>query len=171
MLCTKYSVNELNFSCFGGAGVCGLRLSLIPIGCEPRLGVCRAGRWGRPRHTAWKVKCIYTCFICYIGWNPALWDLLCVMCYVCYVCGWQPMGQVEWGEHVGINQLIEAETKWPPFSRRHFQIHFLQWKCMNFAYIFIEVCSLGSNKKYSSIGSDNGLTPTRRQVIFWTNDG
>ena len=27
---------------------------------------------------------------------------------------------------------IEAETKWPPFSRRHFQMHFLEWKCMNF---------------------------------------
>ena len=25
-----------------------------------------------------------------------------------------------------------AETKWPPFSRRHFQVHFLEWKCMNF---------------------------------------
>ena len=24
---------------------------------------------------------------------------------------------------------------------------------------------------YSSIGSDNGLSPTRRQAIIWTNDG
>ena len=24
---------------------------------------------------------------------------------------------------------------------------------------------------YSSIGSDNGLEPARRQAIFWTNDG
>ena len=24
---------------------------------------------------------------------------------------------------------IEAKTKWPPFRRRHFQTHFLQWKC------------------------------------------
>ena len=28
---------------------------------------------------------------------------------------------------------IEAETKWTPFSRRHFQVHFCEWKCMNFA--------------------------------------
>ena len=28
---------------------------------------------------------------------------------------------------------IEAETKWTPFPRRHFQMHFLEWKCMNFA--------------------------------------
>ena len=24
--------------------------------------------------------------------------------------------------------LFEAETKWPPFRRRHFQTHFLEWK-------------------------------------------
>ena len=29
-------------------------------------------------------------------------------------------------------QHIEAETKWPPFPRRHFQTHFLEWKCSNF---------------------------------------
>ena len=29
-------------------------------------------------------------------------------------------------------QHIEAATKWPPFSRRHFQMSFLVWKCMNF---------------------------------------
>ena len=27
---------------------------------------------------------------------------------------------------------IEAETKWPPFSRRHFKMHFLEWKNKNF---------------------------------------
>ena len=27
---------------------------------------------------------------------------------------------------------IEAETKWSPFFRRHFQMHFREWKCMNF---------------------------------------
>ena len=30
---------------------------------------------------------------------------------------------------------------------------------------------LVSNQKYSSIGSNNGLTPTKRQAIIWTNDG
>ena len=30
---------------------------------------------------------------------------------------------------------------------------------------------LGSNLLYSSIGLDNGLAPTRRQAIIWTNDG
>ena len=27
---------------------------------------------------------------------------------------------------------IEAETKWTPFRRRHFQTHFLEWKYPNF---------------------------------------
>ena len=27
---------------------------------------------------------------------------------------------------------IEAETTWPPFSRRHFQMYLLEWICMNF---------------------------------------
>ena len=40
---------------------------------------------------------------------------------------------------------IEAETKWLPFSRWHFHVHFLQWKCMNFDKDFTYVCSEGSN--------------------------
>ena len=31
------------------------------------------------------------------------------------------------------------------FSRRHFQMHFLERKCMNFDCSFTEVCSYGSN--------------------------
>ena len=32
-------------------------------------------------------------------------------------------------------------------------------------------CSLGSNKQLANIGSDNGLTLNRWQVVIWTNDG
>ena len=42
---------------------------------------------------------------------------------------------------------------------------------MNFAKDFTEVCSSGMNLKYPSIGSDNGLVPTRPQAIIWANDG
>ena len=42
---------------------------------------------------------------------------------------------------VEYSQTHWAETKWPPFSRRHFQMHFLGWKCMNFTSDFTEVCS------------------------------
>ena len=31
--------------------------------------------------------------------------------------------------------------KWAPFSRRHFEMDFLQWKCMNIDWSFTEVCS------------------------------
>ena len=34
--------------------------------------------------------------------------------------------------HVLWDYQIEAETRWLPFSRRHFQMHFLEWKYMNF---------------------------------------
>ena len=38
---------------------------------------------------------------------------------------------------------IEAETKWPPYCRQHFQMHFLEWKYMNFNYNFTEIYSQG----------------------------
>ena len=50
----------------------------------------------------------------------------------------------------------------------NFQKDFLEWKSINFD--FTEVCSQGSNQYYSSIGSDNCLTPTSEQTIIWTND-
>ena len=41
---------------------------------------------------------------------------------------------------------------------------------MNFAQDLTEICSQGSkNLQYCSTGSDNGLAPTRRQDIIWTN--
>ena len=66
---------------------------------------------------------------------------------------------------------ISAETKWPPFSRRYFELDFLEWKRRNFDENVIEVCSQGTNWQYSSIGSDNGLATTRWQAIILTNDG
>ena len=42
-------------------------------------------------------------------------------------------------------------------GRRHFQLHFIEWKYLNSNENFTEVCALGSNQQYSSIGSDNGL--------------
>ena len=35
---------------------------------------------------------------------------------------------------------IEAETKWPTFPRQYFQVHFLEWKCVNFGQNSTEVC-------------------------------
>ena len=66
---------------------------------------------------------------------------------------------------------MEAEAKWTEFRRRQFQMNFLELKCMNFALDFTEIRSQGSNQQYSSIGLDDGLAPSRRQAIIWTNDG
>ena len=38
-----------------------------------------------------------------------------------------------------------GRDKWPPLFRRHFQMHFLEWKCVNLDEDFTEVCSQGSN--------------------------
>ena len=66
---------------------------------------------------------------------------------------------------------IEAETTYPPFSIHHFQMHFVECKCINFDSDFTEVSSQWSNQQYSSIESYNGLTPLRREAIMWINDG
>ena len=60
-------------------------------------------------------------------------------------------------------------TKWLPFRRRYFQMHFREWKVLFFYQNFTEVCSLGSNWDLVSVGSGNGLAPKRRLVIIWTN--
>ena len=40
---------------------------------------------------------------------------------------------------------------------------------MDFKWNLTEICSLGSNWQYGSIGSDNGLAPNRRLAIMLTN--
>ena len=68
---------------------------------------------------------------------------------------------------------IEPETKWLPFGTCgcHFQIDFLQWKFLYFHFYLTEIRWQGSNEQQSSIGSDNGLVPSRQRAILWTNDG
>ena len=61
--------------------------------------------------------------------------------------------------------------KWTPFRRRHFQMHFVEWKCINFDEDLNEVYSYGINQRYSSMGSANDLALARRQAIIWTIDG
>ena len=58
--------------------------------------------------------------VAYATWSPMSWMMSPVACLA------------ELTHNV-------AETRWPPFSRRHFQIHFLEWKCINFDVYFTEV--------------------------------
>ena len=76
-----------------------------------------------------------------------------------------------WMYKIDIALLRCLLTKWPPFRRRHIQMHFREWKCMNCELNFIEICSLRSNWQWPSIGSNNDLAPNGRQAIVWTNDG
>ena len=69
----------------------------------------------------------------------------------------------------GWYQLITPWTKWPLFRGRYFQMHFREWKCMNFDYDFTEFYSQGFIEQYPSIGLDNGWAPNRRQAIIGTN--
>ena len=64
---------------------------------------------------------------------------------------------------------IKAETKWPPFRRRH--LHFLERKLLHFNAHFAEICSRESDYRYATTGSDNGLAPDRRQVNIRINAG
>ena len=50
-------------------------------------------------------------------------------------------------------------------------MHFVERKCMNLDNNFAEVSSQSSNYQYSTMGSDDGLAPTRRQANIWINDG
>ena len=46
---------------------------------------------------------------------------------------------------VQFNSNAIAVNTCTPFRRRHFQMNFLEWKCMNTDWNFTEVCSSGSN--------------------------
>ena len=50
-------------------------------------------------------------------------------------------------------------------------MHFLVRKLLNFNDKIIEICSLGSNWQYVSIGSDNGLVlPLSEPIMVWFTD-
>ena len=44
-------------------------------------------------------------------------------------------------------------SKWPPFCRRYFKMHFPEWKDLQFDYNFTEACSWGLGSQLKSIGA------------------
>ena len=68
-----------------------------------------------------------------------------------------------------ICKLISPWTKWPKLRRRHFQMHFHEWKVLYFDSNFTEVCSWKSNWQNVGIGSGSCMAPNRRQAITLTN--
>ena len=66
----------------------------------------------------------------------------------------------------GLVRHIEAETKWPPFSRRHCEMDLLEKKKNIWTSIKISL-------KFVPMGPFNNspaLVQTRRQAIIWIND-
>ena len=73
-----------------------------------------------------------------------------------------PIAQLaEWGSHL-FCQHIEAETKWTPFRRRHFQTHFRQWI---FSLIPIKV-----SLKFVHKGLINNI-PASVKIMAWRQPG
>ena len=66
---------------------------------------------------------------------------------------------------------IFGRDKMATISQTTFSNAFSGLKIYEFQLTFHWSYSQGSNEQYSSIGSDNGLTPSRWQAIISTNDG
>ena len=47
-------------------------------------------------------------------------------------CGASKVTHTHYLKYVLENIYVYAETKWTPFRRRYFHMHFLEWKCINF---------------------------------------
>ena len=62
----------------------------------------------------------------------------------------------------------DAETKWPPFIRRHFLIPFLELEPLSFDSNFTQVC-LQRSYRQVIIGLDYSLARNRRLAVTWTN--
>ena len=60
-----------------------------------------------------------------------------------------------------LGEDVETVSKWLPFFRRHFQMQFREWKCMNFAWNFTEVVSK----------SPSNNIPAMVQIMAWRRSG
>ena len=77
-----------------------------------------------------------------------------------------------WQNHCGQERSIRrtkvkqfVNTMRPRQNGRHFQIHFREWKFCILIRISLELVQLTK----CIIGCGNGLVPSRRQAIIWTN--
>ena len=95
--------------------------------------------------------------------------------YWCSLVAWQRT-QIHWSNNLQRSRTHGQWTHWSrdkmdAISQTTFSNAFYWMKFTNFEKYFTEVCSWGFNQQYSSIGSDNGLAPTRRQAIIWSRGG
>ena len=75
-------------------------------------------------------------------WRPQMLTVQCAPWYSSEPFVVWPCGCVVWSH---ISETHEAETKWLPFCRWCFHMHFIDCKSLYFDSNFTEVCSLESN--------------------------
>ena len=134
----------------------------------------------------WCTK-IFVPSVAYQLWREIGWgDLAVVLWYIVVVPPITTIsGKLMYGFQVRSNPCTKMKIQMHPsyfntlrprqngrhFADDIFKCIFSERKRLNSYLNFTEVCSQGSNQQYASIGSDNGLAPSRRQAIIWTNDG
>ena len=69
-----------------------------------------------------------------------------------------------------VNNTLRPRQNGSHFADDLFKCIFLNENVWISIKHFTEICPLGANLQYYSIGSDNGLAPTRREAITGTND-
>ena len=73
-------------------------------------------------------------------------------------------------DHVVLHVSGGFNTLRPRQNDRHFPDNIFQCIFLILIEISLKFVPKGSNQRYSSIGSDNGLASTRQQASIWTND-
>ena len=80
-----------------------------------------------------------------------------------------------WQKKQGITSydinLLSRDKMVAILVRRHFQVHFFEWKLLIFLSNVTETRSVGSTWQYGNIDWDNGLAPNRHQTIISTSVG
>ena len=77
---------------------------------------------------------------------------------------------MEYGSHTMVDTLRPRQNG-RRFTDDTFQCIFLNENVKISIKILLKFVPKGQINNITSIGSDNGLAPTRRQVIIWNNDG
>ena len=75
-------------------------------------------------HSFWWHSFIFKRWLSYMSWQSIYMTVK--------VCTCQINSALQWCSKTRRFFNTLRPRKWPPISRRHFQMHFLQWKCMNF---------------------------------------
>ena len=90
------------------------------------------GRYLKGCESSWKLRYLSGIFVMINISRSELWWLT-----------WNKMKYIKckFINDMSIILHIAAETKWTPFRRRHFQMHFLERKCLNSDESFTEICS------------------------------